>query len=64
LARALYYNAEVDRPIPYNLFQAVAAILAYVYQLKEGKSANAVDFHNLPIPKEMQVDEKTAQNEL
>lgn len=63
LARALYYNAEIDRPIPYDLFRAVAAILAYVYQLKDGKSTKSVDFSHLPIPKEMQVDEVSAQNE-
>jgi len=37
--------------------------LAYVYQLKEGKQAKAVDFKDLPIPKEMQVDEVPTQNE-
>ncbi|QBZ82704.1 Flagellar biosynthetic protein FlhB [Hydrogenovibrio crunogenus] len=57
LARALYYNAEVDRPIPYELFRAVAAILAYVYQLRDGKRADRVDFDNLPIPEEMKTDE-------
>lgn len=56
LARALYYNAEVDRPIPFQLFRAVATILAYVYQLRDGKKANKVDFENLPIPEEMQTD--------
>ncbi len=56
LARALYYNAEVDRPIPLQLFRAVATILAYVYQLRDGKKANQVDFENLPIPEEMQTD--------
>ncbi|MDR9499081.1 MAG: flagellar biosynthesis protein FlhB [Hydrogenovibrio sp.] len=54
LARALYYNAEVDRPIPYDLFKAVATILAYVFQLKEGKPTQSVDFDNLPIPDAMQ----------
>ena len=56
LARALYYNAEVDRPIPYDLFKAVAAVLAYVYQLRDGKSAKPVDFANLPIPEGMKTD--------
>lgn len=56
LARALYYNAEIDRPIPYDLFKAVASVLAYVYQIRDGKRAQAVDFENLPIPEEMQVD--------
>jgi len=56
LARALYYNAEVDRPIPFQLFRAVASILAYVYQVRDGQTAETVDFENLPIPEEMQVD--------
>lgn len=50
LARALYYNAEVDRPIPYDLFKAVASVLAYVYQLKNAGKAEEVDFASLPIP--------------
>jgi len=59
LARALYYNAEVDQPIPYDLFKAVASVLAYVYQIKDGKSSGAaVDFGSLPIPETM----KTEQN--
>lgn len=56
LARSLYYNAEVDQPIPYDLFKAVASVLAYVYQIKSGKQASPVDFDDLPIPKEMKVD--------
>ncbi|WP_373020382.1 flagellar biosynthesis protein FlhB [Thiomicrorhabdus sp.] len=56
LARALYYNAEVDRAIPYDLFKAVAAILAYVYQLKSGKPVTQTNFSNLPIPDEMKTE--------
>ncbi|GKT11151.1 MAG: flagellar biosynthesis protein FlhB [Thiomicrorhabdus sp.] len=56
LARALYYNAEVDHPIPYDLFKAVAAILAYVYQLKEQGKAESVDFSKLPIPENMKTE--------
>lgn len=56
LARALYYNAEVDRPIPYGLFKAVAAVLAYVYQLREGQSVQEMDFEGLPIPDGMQTE--------
>lgn len=59
LARALYYNAEVDRPIPYDLFRAVAAVLAYVFQLRGGGKAQEVDFANLPIPEEMQTEAPT-----
>ena len=56
LARALYYNAEIDQPIPYELFKAVASILAYVYQLKEHGKAEQVDFAALPIPDNMKTD--------
>ena len=56
LARALYYNAEIDQPIPYDLFKAVASILAYVYQLKEHGKAEEVDFEALPIPDNMKTD--------
>jgi len=35
VARALYAEVEVGRPIPERLFQAVAEILAYVYRLKK-----------------------------
>jgi flagellar biosynthetic protein FlhB len=34
LARAIYHNVEIDRPIPADLYQAVAQVLAYVYRLK------------------------------
>jgi flagellar biosynthetic protein FlhB len=34
LARLLHRSVEVDRPIPPDLFQAVAQVLAYVYRLK------------------------------
>lgn len=34
LARALYASVEVGREIPYELYKAVAEVLAYVYRLK------------------------------
>ncbi len=36
LAQALYRDVEVGRPIPSQLYTAVAEVLAYVYQLKGG----------------------------
>lgn len=36
LAQALYRDVEVGRPIPAQLYAAVAEVLAYVYQLKGG----------------------------
>lgn len=56
LARALYFNAEIDQPIPYDLFQAVASVLAYVFSLKTNGKAKAVDFENLPIPEHLKTD--------
>ncbi len=34
LARALYYNSELNMEIPFDLYHAVAQVLAYVYQLR------------------------------
>ena len=34
LARALYAHAELEQPIPQQLYTAVAQVLAYVYRLK------------------------------
>lgn len=34
LARALYHNVEIDREIPGALYNAVAEVLAWVYQLR------------------------------
>lgn len=34
LARMLYYNVEIDEEIPPELYQAVAEVLAFVYNLK------------------------------
>jgi flagellar biosynthetic protein FlhB len=35
LARAIYHNVNLDKPIPSELYQAVAQVLAYVYHLKK-----------------------------
>ena len=33
LARSLYDQVELDKPIPHDLFAAVAEVLAYVYKM-------------------------------
>ncbi|CAK0765267.1 Flagellar biosynthetic protein FlhB [Gammaproteobacteria bacterium] len=54
LARSLYHNVELDKEIPDGLFQAVAQILAFVYQLrKTGIAPKTNTFDNLPIPEEL-----------
>ena len=35
LARILYNEVELDRPIPEALFEAVAEVLAYVYKMNK-----------------------------
>jgi flagellar biosynthetic protein FlhB len=57
LARSLYANTELDQPIPYGLFKAVASILAYTQQL--GKDFDGKDlkiFDDLEIPEELRFD--------
>jgi len=39
LARALYASTEVGSEIPYDLFRAVAEVMAYVYRIKGGPSS-------------------------
>ena len=60
LARALFHSTELDEPIPDGLYLAVAQILAYVFQLKQGKGYSkdgATAFSDLPIPDELRRDE-------
>ncbi len=57
LARSLYYTTDFDEEIPRGLFQAVAQVLAYVYQMKQFKKGKAPKPHDLnkdlPIPEDM-----------
>lgn len=56
LARALYYNAKVDEPIPFELFRPVALLLAYVYQLREGGNVKPLDLDSISIPEGMRTE--------
>ncbi|MBC7623998.1 MAG: flagellar biosynthesis protein FlhB [Aeromicrobium sp.] len=44
LARALYRHSEIDQEIPAALYQAVAQVLAYVFQLRRAR------FEYTPLP--------------
>ncbi len=59
LARALFFTTEVDQDIPRLLFEAVAEVIAYVFQLntfsRDGEKARKPI---LKIPSEMNFDEK------
>ena len=39
LARQLYYNVELEQEVPLNLYEAVAKIIAYIYNIKNKKVA-------------------------
>jgi flagellar biosynthetic protein FlhB len=55
LARAIYFNTELDEFIPAGLYLAVAKLLAYVFQLKvyriDGGDIPEVP-DDLPVPEE------------
>ena len=56
LARALYKHAELDSEIPSALYNAVAEVLAYIYQLANWRQAGGVypvPPRDLPVPPEL-----------
>ena len=54
LARALYYTGGIGHNISEQLYSAVAAILAYVYQIDKGAN---VEFNEPELPPEFMFDE-------
>jgi len=60
LARAIYYSTELDQPIPAGLYQAVAQVLAWVYQLQRARPGSNLPppaAEDLPIPDELRRDD-------
>jgi flagellar biosynthesis protein FlhB len=56
LARALYQHTEIGDEIPEKLYNSVAEVLAYVFQLKRSRSYGGpvpVAPSNLPVPPEL-----------
>ncbi|RKP45669.1 flagellar biosynthesis protein FlhB [Trinickia fusca] len=66
LARALYYNVELNREIPGTLYNAVAEVLAWVYQLRrfrqEGGDVPAAPT-GLEVPAELDKGAVSVQDE-
>ncbi len=54
LARSLYHTSEIGDEIPDKLFLAVAQVLAYVYQLKQGDKPPPLK--EIEVPEDMQFD--------
>jgi len=66
LARALYANCQIDQEVPMALYNAVAQVLAYVYQLKAaltGKAPMPAQMPDLVVPAELDplTSQKTAE---
>jgi len=55
LSRAIYHSVEIGHEIPAGLYVAVAQVLAYIFQLKNGDVSDneKPDMSNLPIPDEL-----------
>ena len=59
LARALYYSTELNQEVPAGLYLAVAKVLAYIYQLRQGFKADTTPppvVDDLPIPPDLRRD--------
>lgn len=57
LARAIYFNTEIDERIPEGLYVAVAQVLAHVYQLQRHQGRQSpLKNEDLPIPEELRRD--------
>ncbi|MBI5256464.1 MAG: flagellar biosynthesis protein FlhB [Burkholderiales bacterium] len=66
LARALYAHTEVDQEVPARLFQAVAQVLAYVYQLRAalaGRGAMPRELPPIVVPADLDPANKPAAND-
>jgi flagellar biosynthetic protein FlhB len=58
LARAIYHTTKLDKEIPDGLFQAVALVLAYVFQLKAYKAGRGAPPRELPKDTEMPIPDE------
>jgi flagellar biosynthetic protein FlhB len=57
LARALYFTTEVDRPVPEDLYYAVAQVIAYIFNLASVRPGAAPIQRPQPkVPPNMQFD--------
>jgi flagellar biosynthetic protein FlhB len=56
LARALYKHTELEQEIPAALYEAVALVMAYIFQLRRAKTdgdAMPLAPYDLPVPSEL-----------
>ena len=55
LARALYYNSALDKPIPTSLYAAVAQVLSYIYRLRRDDllDGRPIAMNDVPVPPDL-----------
>ncbi|MBK8538272.1 MAG: flagellar biosynthesis protein FlhB [Candidatus Competibacteraceae bacterium] len=55
LARALYYNCALDKPIPTSLYAAVAQVLSYIYRLRRDDllDGKPIAMSDVPVPPDL-----------
>jgi flagellar biosynthetic protein FlhB len=56
LARALYFNSDLNKEIPAGLYLAIAQVLAYIYQLRQYRVYGGVEpvlSEDFPIPDDL-----------
>jgi flagellar biosynthesis protein FlhB len=66
LARALYYNVDLNREIPGSLYGAVAQVLAWVYQLKRFREHGGdvpMEPTDLDVPADLDKGAMSAEDE-
>lgn len=58
LARALYFNGALDKPIPVDLYLAVAQVLAYVYRLRRDDEFDGkpIIMDDVPVPPDLRTE--------
>jgi flagellar biosynthetic protein FlhB len=58
LARALYFNSDLEQPIPVRLYLAVAQVLAYVHQLRRESRLDAepIVISDVPVPDDLRTE--------
>jgi len=65
LARALFFTTKIDQDIPRLLFEAVAEVIAYVFQLNAfNKDGQSIKKPRLKIPPEMKFDESGKNSDI
>jgi flagellar biosynthetic protein FlhB len=64
LARALYKHTELEQEIPPGLYEAVALVMAYIFQLRRSKTSGEtapLAPYDLPVPRDLDPNNQVTQ---